>query len=131
MAVQGKVKDEDPDRLLTSEFIMWLLHWEFSDTIILMLKDKIIFGVSPKKASLLNSMQVPEGYSGPTLQILSRNLKQEEVPAFVKRVLAEVPDTIQKVAIFQKDRIDGDLSQKVLDGFSERGATMLEMADFF
>lgn len=110
---------------------MWLLHWEFSDTIILMLKDKIIFGVSPKKASLLNSMQVPEGYSGPTLQILSRNLKQEEVPAFVKRVLAEVPDTIQKVAIFQKDRIDGDLSQKVLDGFSERGATMLEMADFF
>ena len=28
---------------------MWLLHWEFSDTIILMLKDKIIFGVSPKK----------------------------------------------------------------------------------
>lgn len=55
-------------------------------------------------------MKVPEGYSGPTLQILSRNLKQEEVPAFVKRVLAEVPDTIQKVAIFQKDRIDGDLS---------------------
>jgi len=82
-------------------------------------------------ASLLSSMKVPEGYSGPTLQILSRNLKQEEVPAFVKRVLAEVPETIQKVAIFQKDRIDGDLSQKVLDGFSERGATMIEMADFF
>ncbi len=76
-------------------------------------------------------MQVPDGYTGPTLQILSRNLKQEEVPVFVKRVLDEVPDTIQKVAVFQKDRIDGDLSQKVLDGFSKRGATMLEMSDFY
>jgi hypothetical protein len=76
-------------------------------------------------------MQKPDDYTGPELQILSRNLKQEEVPVFVKRVLAEVPDSTQKVAVFQKDRIDGDLSQKVLDGFAERGATMLEMSDFF
>ena len=45
-------------------------------------------------------MQVPEGYTGPTLQILSRNLKQEEVPVFVTRVLTEVPTDVQKVAVF-------------------------------
>mmetsp|Transcript_21383 Transcript_21383/g.28675 ORF Transcript_21383/g.28675 Transcript_21383/m.28675 type:complete len:81 (+) Transcript_21383:184-426(+) len=80
---------------------MWLLHWEFSDTIIMMLQDKVIFGVSPKKASLLSAMQLPEGYNGPSLQILSRNLKQQEdVPTFVKRVLAVVPPEIRKVANF-------------------------------
>ena len=76
-------------------------------------------------------MQVPEGYTGPSLKILSRNIKQEEVPVFVKRVLAEVPTEVQKVAVFQKDRPDGDLSQKVFEGFTERGATMVEMSDFF
>lgn len=33
---------------------MWLLHWEFSDTIIIMLQDKVIFGVSPKKGKSKN-----------------------------------------------------------------------------
>ena len=83
------------------------------------------------EASLLSGMPVPEGYTGPTLKILSRNLKQEEVPAFVKRVLAEVPADVKKVAVFLKDRPDGDLYQKVFEGFGERGATMLEMGDFF
>ena len=74
-------------------------------------------------------MQVPEWYIGPELQVLSRNIKQEEVPVFVTRVLAEIPDNVQKVAVFQKDRIDGELSQKVFDGFNARGAQLLEMAD--
>ena len=73
-------------------------------------------------ASLLHQMQVPAWYIGPELQVLSRNIKQEEIPVFVTRVLAEIPDYVQKVAVFQKDKIDGDLSQKVLDGFSGRGA---------
>lgn len=34
---------------------MWLLHWEFSDTIIIMLKTKVIFGVSPKKGKSRHS----------------------------------------------------------------------------
>lgn len=68
--MQGKVNDEDLLRPETAEFIMWLLHWEFSDTIILLLKKKIIFGVSPKKAQLLSSMETPDGYDGPSLQIM-------------------------------------------------------------
>ena len=73
---------------------------------------------------------MPEGYSGPKLKIMSRNIKQEEIPVFVSRVMEEIPQEVQKVAVFQKDRIDGDLSQKVFDGFSNRGVSMLEMGDF-
>ena len=76
-------------------------------------------------------MQVPEGYTGPSLQVMSRNLKQEEVPVFVKRVMAEVPQDVQKVAVFKNDKIDGELSQKVFDEFQERGSEMVEMSDFF
>ena len=46
------------------------------------------------------------------------------------RVLETVPQNVKKIAVFQKDKIDGELSQKVFDGFTERGAGMLEMADF-
>ena len=53
------------------------------------------------------------------------------MPAFVKRVLAEVPAEVKKVAVFQKDSIDGEMSQKVFDGMAERGMTQLEMRDFF
>ena len=51
-------------------------------------------------ASLLNSMQVPEWYTGPQLQVMSRNIKQEEIPVFVTRVLTEIPQDVKKVAVF-------------------------------
>ena len=44
--------------------------------------------------------------------------------------MAEVPQEIQKVGVFTKDRVDGELSQKVLDTFNGRGASMLEMSEF-
>jgi hypothetical protein len=74
-------------------------------------------------------MEPPEGYSGPSLDVLSR-AKTEEVTAFVSRVMTQVPNNIQKVAVFIKDKIDGDLSQNVLDNLGKRGATLLEMGDF-
>ena len=42
-----------------------------------------------------------------------------------------MPNEVQKVANFQKDRVDGDLSQKVFDSFSERGASMVELNVFY
>ena len=75
-------------------------------------------------------MQVPEWYTGPSLQVLSRNIKQEEIPVFVTRVLTEIPQDVKKVAVFQKDKVDGDLTQKVFDGLSERNVAMAEMAEF-
>lgn len=44
--------------------------------------------------------------------------------------MALVPDEIQKVAVFLKDKEDGDLSQKVVGTLQQRGVSMLEMSDF-
>ena len=74
-------------------------------------------------------MEAPEGYSGPSLVVLSR-AKTEEVSAFVSRVMASVPNDIQKVAVFNKDKLDGDLSQNVFDNLKKRVVTLLEMSDF-
>ena len=82
-------------------------------------------------ASFLEAMSKPEGYDGPQLQVMQRNLKQEDVPTFVSRVLAELPTEVQKVANFQKDRMDGDLSQKVFDGLNERHVTLVDLSEFF
>jgi len=47
---------EDSSRPLTSDFFLWLLDYEFSDTIFLMTKTKAIFAVSAKKKELLEKM---------------------------------------------------------------------------
>lgn len=65
-------------------------------------------------------MNVPEDYSGPSLKIISRNLKHEDVATFVRRILEEIPSDVRKIANFKKDKIDGELSQKVFDGLLER-----------
>lgn len=72
----GKVKDE-PERPLTSDFFLWLLNWEFSDTLLVMTQRKAVFAVSSKKAKLLRDMQVPITYEGPQLVILEQNPKVE------------------------------------------------------
>ena len=54
-----------------------------------------------------------QGYSGPTLEIITRDMKAEPIPDFVKRVMAELPDTVTSIGAFKKDKIDGDLSKMV------------------
>ena len=53
------------------------------------------------------------------------------MPTFVSRVLAELPTEVKTMANFQKDRMDGDLSQKVFDGLTERQVTLAELSEFF
>jgi nucleosome binding factor SPN SPT16 subunit len=128
----GKVKDE-PERPATSDFIMWLLLWEFSDTIVIFLKEKVIFAVSPRKAKLLEAMKQDAAidFKGPTLEIITRDMKAEPIPEFVKKVLAEVPETVTKFGYFKNDKVDGDLSQNVQESLEgERKATLVEMSDF-
>ena len=51
-------------------------------------------------AQLLTAMKPPSGYEGPELEVITRNIKQEEVGPFVKRVMQSIPD-LPKVAIFE------------------------------
>ena len=65
-------------------------------------------------------MKTPEGYEGPQLNVMIRNIKQEEVKPFVARVMDKVPQSVQKIALFQQDKIDGDLTQNVIDTIQAR-----------
>lgn len=62
----GKVR-EDPIRIQSVDFFIWLLGYEFSDTIVLLTREKAIFAVSSKKKSLLEAMKTPEDYDGPAI----------------------------------------------------------------
>lgn len=73
----------------------------------------------------------PQGYSGPTLEIMARDVKQEPIPDFVKRVMQTIPNSISKVGTFLKDKIDGELTQTVCDAFeTTRKAKLVEMSSF-
>jgi nucleosome binding factor SPN SPT16 subunit len=59
-----------------STISLWLLNYQFSDTVMVLLKDKVIFAVSPKKgkstqslfiviaAEILKAMVAPSSYLG-------------------------------------------------------------------
>ena len=63
-------------------------------------------------AKLLEAMKkdTPAGYSGVGVDIMIRDMKAEPIPDFVKKVMAEVPDSVTKFGYFKNDKIDGDLT---------------------
>ena len=76
-------------------------------------------------------MTPPEGYLGPKLTILTRNLKQEETSAFANRLLESIPSSVDQISFFEKDKVDGELTQILLDGIKKRGIQSADMAPFF
>ena len=73
----------------------------------------------------------PQDYKGPTLEIIARDVKQEPVPDFVKRVINKVPTSVNSVGTFLKDKIDGELTQTVYDTFEKsHKAKLVEMSGF-
>jgi nucleosome binding factor SPN SPT16 subunit len=48
-------------RQSTQDFFVWLLGYEFSDTLVLFTKEKVVFAVSQKKKALLEVVRKPEG----------------------------------------------------------------------
>lgn len=110
---------------------LWLTYWEFAHTVILFLKDEIVFGVTPKKALILQAMTRPASYQGPKLTILTRNLKEEQTSAFANRLLAQINQTVDQVSFFEKDKVDGELTQIILDGIRGRKIQITDMGPFF
>lgn len=103
----GKVSEE-PLRGLTSDFFLWLLHWEFSDTILVLLQDQIIFAVSPKKARLLRDVvsNAPSSAKNlPPIYIVEHNLKQETPGQIMEKLESEYLQNspFKTVATFLKD----------------------------
>ena len=75
-------------------------------------------------------MTPPAGYDGPTLEVIIRNIKQEEIDTFVGRVMEQVPSSVTRVALFESDKVDSDLTKKVLDTVQSRSITISEMKDY-
>ena len=71
-------------------------------------------------------MAVPADYDGPALEFVLRTAKPDNTEDVIKEVLARVPSG--KVAVFQKDKPDGEATEQVLGAVASRG--LVEMKDF-
>ena len=62
-------------------------------------------------------MEVPADYDGPKLEIVLRTAKPvDNTDEVISSVLGHVNKSGGKVALFQKDQADGDLTEKTLKG---------------
>ena len=101
------------------------MNFEFSDTILLITKEKIIFAVSPKKSKyfypknvwthdlsfqntelLLEAMNKPEDQENfPTIEIIAKDSKADvgEQKTLIANMFKKYAPSAKKVAIFQKN----------------------------
>ena len=59
-------------------------------------------------------MVVPGDYKGPQVEILVRDLKQDNANEVIDKVLSNVKAKPAKIGLFLKDEEDGDFTAKVL-----------------
>lgn len=85
VVVMGKRRDE-PIRVSTVDFFLWLLNYEFPDTVLVISKKSAIFATSQKKKTLLEEMKQPDNYDGPDLKVVVKdnNLEGEALSTFVR-----------------------------------------------
>lgn len=60
-------------------------------------------------------MKTPEGYSGPELVIIERDIKAETVAQFVPKVFETLPADLKTIATFMSDKEDGELTKLTLE----------------
>jgi len=75
-------------------------------------------------------MNVPKDYRGPHVEILIRDLKQDNTNEVIEKVLSNIRSRPAKIGLFLKDQEDGDLTAKVLKTIDEKGFVKTEMKDF-
>jgi nucleosome binding factor SPN SPT16 subunit len=95
----GKTRD-DTLRPATSDFFLWLLNYEFADTIMGISEKQIVFALSAKKAKIMRTMEAPSGYSGPKPELIEYDIKTDPVADVVKKFTASGILSSQKVGVF-------------------------------
>jgi len=55
-------------------------------------------------------MEVPMDYKGPELEILVRDIKQDNTVEIIDKVFSVVKSKPAKIGVFLKDQEDGDLT---------------------
>jgi len=74
-------------------------------------------------------MEVPADYDGPKLEIVLRTLKPvDNTDDVISSVLGNLKQTkAGKIAIYQKDQPDGDITEKTLKAVTQAGLTIGDM----
>ena len=113
-------------------FSLWLLNWEFADTVLLMLKDRAVFAVSAKKAKLLRDISVsPTEYFGPRISVVEVNPKVDTAAEIIAKLMVEVGDApLNSVSTYLKDKEDCDLTREALSAVIGKGAKLTELKEF-
>lgn len=75
-------------------------------------------------------MIVPGDYKGPQVEILVRDLKQDNTNEVIDKVLSNIKVKPAKVGLFLKDEEDGDFTSKVIQAVESKGFTKTDMLDF-
>jgi Xaa-Pro aminopeptidase len=76
-------------------------------------------------------MNVPAGYTGPEIEIIERDMKQEAVDPFVDRVMTRFDGPgLQKVGLFLDDKEDCDLTKLIQKKMTGKGSSFVNMKDF-
>lgn len=74
-------------------------------------------------------MVAPQGYDGPQLEIILRSTKPDNTPEVIEKLFSFIKNG-SKIAIYQKDQSDGDLTDQTLKALSERDINKTEMKEF-
>lgn len=60
-------------------------------------------------------------YDGPKLEIFLRDMKQDNSNELLQQMFSNVSKKPAKIAMFLKDKVDGDITQKALDFVNKSG----------
>lgn len=74
-------------------------------------------------------MSAPAGYSGAKVEIVERDIKNDQTESYIARTLAKLP-ALSKVGIFTQDKDDGDLTEVTKRQIQKAGASFVDMKDF-
>ncbi len=75
-------------------------------------------------------MAIPQDYDGPAIEFILRSIKPDNTADVIEQVLAQVPPSPAKLALYTKDQVDGDMTEQLLMGISERGYGKAELKEF-
>ena len=74
-------------------------------------------------------MSVPAGYKGAKVEIVERDIKNDQTQSFIERTLKKLPK-LTKVGIFTQDKDDGDLTEVTKSKLQKAEAVIVDMKDF-
>ena len=79
---------------------------------------------------MLDAMEVPMDYEGPKLEIHIRDTKNDNSIDLLGAMFSNIPKSPAKIGLFQKDKVDGDITKKALEYLKDRGHVLVELKDF-